>query len=438
MAGWDTLKGLLDEELKQRNEEGCDTEGFEKIIATAANDKEREVVYRKLMRLKRKKKNFQYREPSELKKILRKRPKFPIDKIEFSISEDQLYDKVYGAWLGRCAGCALGKPIEGWGKESIEKYLKNAGAYPLDYYVPSVSKNEKGDQIKASCPQSTRENIKFMEVDDDINYTVAGLVIAEQSGLNFTTQDIGNFWLSSLPYKDVCTAERQAYLNLANVLPIEEVPVFHNPYREWIGAQIRADFWGYMSPGKPKQAAELAFRDAALSHVKNGIYGEMFVAAMIAAAFAENDIKKIIQVAASQIPKTSRLYEAIQDCLEWSKLLNWQQAFETMMSKYGRYHQVHTINNACIVLIGLLFSENDLEKAITIAVMCGLDTDCNGATAGSIMGAILGAKALPEKWIKPLNDTLSSTIVSSSDSFFRVKISELAQRTVGIIKRSNK
>jgi len=435
MAGWGNLEDLLKEELRQRREEGCDIDGFPEMVARAKEHKEQEKIYRKLMRLKVMK-DFPYEEPSDLKGILKKRPSIRKDLLPIKLEGEELYDRVYGAWLGRCAGCALGKPVEGWTEERIKIYLKNAGAYPLDYYFPQKSVDEQEREVRCGSPASTREHIQYMEVDDDINYTVAGLLIAESKGLNFTTQDIGDFWLSSIPFYHVCTAERQAYLNLANGMPVEEVPIFHNPYREWIGAQIRADFWGYVSPGNPAQAAELAFRDAALSHVKNGIYGEMFVAAMLSAAFSSSDMEEIVKIGAGQIPETSRLFEAVEDMLKWSKQYpEWEDAFKKMMEKYGHYHPVHTINNACIVLMGLLYGKGDFEKTITIAVMCGLDTDCNGATAGSIAGAMLGAKRIPQKWILPLNDTLSSTVVSMNESFFRTKISELARRTTSLIAR---
>jgi ADP-ribosylglycohydrolase len=251
----------------------------------------------------------------------------------------------------------------------------------------------------------------------------------EKYGLNFTTMNVGETWLSLLPYMQVYTAERAAYRNLVDGLEPPETATYMNPYREWIGAQIRADIWGYVAPGNPDLAAELAYRDASLSHVKNGIYGEMFVSAMLSAAFVTDNIEEIISTGLSVIPRKCRLAEAINDVLRWSgQLGNWKDALNRIYGKYKSYHPVHTINNAAIVAMGLLYGEGDYERSITIAVMGGLDTDCNGATVGSIIGVMLGAKALPEKWIKPLNDTIESYVIGYNNS----RISELAERTLKI------
>jgi ADP-ribosylglycohydrolase len=73
-------------------------------------------------------------------------------------------------------------------------------------------------------------------------------------------------------------------------------------------------------------------------------------------------------------------------------------------------------------------SGGDFGRTISIAVMCGLDTDCNGATAGSLVGVLLGAKALPPKWVEPLNNRLRSIVVGFNEN----KISDLAKRTMKV------
>ncbi|MBA7600235.1 hypothetical protein ES703_07284 [subsurface metagenome] len=101
------------------------------------------------------------------------------------------------------------------------------------------------------------------------------------------------------------------------------------------------------------------------------------------------------------------------------------------MDSYGGYHWVHTINNAAFVLLGLLYGGGDLGKSVSISVMAGFDTDCNGATAGSVVGAMLGAKALPEAWVAPLGDRVRSILSGFSES----SITDLARRTCAIGER---
>jgi len=285
--------------------------------------------------------------------------------------------------------------------------------------------------LKLRSPDCTRGRIHYMARDDDLDYTILGLHILESYGLDFTSRNVAETWLNRLPYQLAYTAERVAYRNLVNNLWPPQSARHHNPYREWIGAQIRADAWGYAVPGWPEKAAEFAFRDAAISHVKNGIYGEMFVAAMLAAAFVASDVEEVIRIGLSEIPRNCRLTEAIQDTVEWSKeLSDWEQIWTRINEKYGHYSFVHTINNAALVVMALMFAQRDYEKSIVVAVRGGWDTDCNGATAGSVCGMMLGADALPEKWVGVLNDRLLSAVAG----FNECKISELAKRSYEIAK----
>jgi ADP-ribosylglycohydrolase len=185
----------------------------------------------------------------------------------------------------------------------------------------------------------------------------------------------------------------------------------------------------------PELGAGLAYKDASLSHVKNGIYGEMFVSAMISAAFTTSNIEEIIDVGLSEIPSRSRLAEAVKNVVAWSKEnVDWRDTWQKINTRYGHYHGVHTINNAALVLLGLLYGESDYGKSIAISVMGGWDTDCNGATTGSILGVMLGAEKLPEKWVGPLNNIVESYVVGYNNS----QISDLAERTFALTQKALK
>ena len=422
------LRAYIADELRQRREEGFDTAELEERFKSAGESLEELERIAEGIGSLRMREDFPYDEPSTLQEIRERRPDGP-RVLKERFREDLLYDKILGGWLGRCAGCALGKPVEGWHKSRIEEYLRLAGAYPLDYYFPVITPIPEGFPKSLRDHGCMRGRIKWMERDDDIDYTILALHILESRGINFTTEDVGREWLDHLPYHMVYTAERAAYRNLVMGLRPPETATYMNPYREWIGAQIRADCWGYVTPGCPELAAELAFRDASLSHVKNGIYGEMFVAAMISAAFAVEDVEEIIRIGLSEIPEGSRLAEAIRDVLSWRRICrSWEEAWERIERKYGSYHPVHTINNAALVVMALLYGEGDFAKTVSIAVMGGWDTDCNGATAGSVIGVLLGARKIPEEWVKPFNDTIRSCVIG----FDMSRITDLASRTLKI------
>ena len=265
-----------------------------------------------------------------------------------------------------------------------------------------------------------------MARDDDMDYPILGLLALEDNGADLTSRNMANTWLNRMPFNFLYTAESAAYRNFVNRVWPPESATWRNPFREWIGAQIRADIFDYVAPGWPERAAELAFRDASISHVKNGIYGEMLMAAMLAASFVTSDVEQIVRIGLSEIPANCRLAEAVHDTVGWcQELSDWESVWDRIFEKYGHYHGVHTINNAALVVMGLFFGANDYEQGIVVTVRGGWDTDCTGATVGSILGAKFGADALPEKWIGVLSDRLMSVVRDCNDN----RISELAERT---------
>ncbi len=454
LGGWDHPAALVLEEARQLAEEGRDPGWIEKVMAGFDPAKTDNAACSRIwlqlqdapLRL-----DFAFTEPNDLEGIRAERSAaqraHPLP-----YGKDELANRMLGAWLGRCCGCALGKPVECFmgshnhlsSKERIKTYLLGVGPdeYPLYDYFPGTSPTQdKTGSI--DCAPSQRENIQFMETDDDIRYTVLGQKVLLDHGHDFTSAHVMKSWFDELPYALVCTAETQAYRNYAirylnrvdspQEIDWNWVATSQNPYREWIGAQIRADSWGYAAPGHPERAAEYAWRDARMSHVKNGIYGEMFVSAMIAAGFALKDPLQVVTAGLAEIPHRSRLYTEMLQVIEICRkhdfaFASFEAVLDEIYALLSHYHPVHTNNNAALVVASLLLGRDDFEKVITLAVMGGWDSDCNGATAGSIFGAMHGAGAIPEKWKGPLHDTLHSRIFG----YHPISISECARRSVEI------
>lgn len=427
------LYRLTQQEIKQREEEGCDISGLREKHEAAANIEDpakRQACEGILAALAALEADAKYVEPSDLASIREQRPEGP-RRMQNLFSIEDLFNRTYGAWLGRCAGCLLGKPVEGWTRAEIRAVAEPDGNYPLRDYLAAITQ-PVGRRALVSTNPCLRGQITRMERDDDIDYTTSGLLLLERHGFDFTTEDVAAFWLAELPFHKVYTAERVAYRNLVDGLPPREAGGHLNPCREWIGAQIRADSFGYACPGWPERAAELGYRDACLSHRKNGIYGEMLVAAMIAAAFVEGDVEMIVGIGLSEIPKASRLAEAVQRVVEWWKASkDWTQVADQIDEHYGDLQGCHTITNAAIVVLGLLAGADDFTAGLAASIMPGYDTDCNGATVGSILGARLGADQLPAHWVEPLNDRAMTVVASVHEA----RISDLARRTVRLVER---
>jgi ADP-ribosylglycohydrolase len=473
MPGWNQLTELIKVELnEQAREEGKDPDAIEALrLEAQGDDSALESVLARLIALPVSP-DFPYQEPDDLAEIRAARPgRRPVSLPALESDEAVLSDRIYGAWLGRCVGCALGKPFEGDGlggngtegkmsggidssrplqawervKQKLVSYSPDE--WPIRDYCPSTLYADVN-----WCPGSRRGKIAFMESDDDIRYSVLGLELLREKGMGFSTWDVALGWMKYLPYRAVCTAETQAYRNLISRYEFHAgsdwgrcvpdvdwnwVATHSNPYREWIGAQIRVDAYGYAAAGRPELAAELAWRDARLSHTKNGIYGAMFCAAMIAAAFVTDDVHSIVESGLAEIPENCRLAEAVRRTLAIAGSYGddpekFEEVFRDLHVLFGCYSSVHTIPNAVLCAAALILSGGDFHKGVTLAVMGGWDTDCNGATVGSLVGAITGAARAPRFWTERLNDTLRSEIVE----YHPIAISECARRTLDLVRTS--
>lgn len=411
-------------EIRQQRESGHDVGSAEQRLAAldpddrpALLDLLDHVASSPLLR------GWAYDEPSELADIVTTLPG------SVPAVPDRVEDRIHGGWLGRVAGCVLGKPIElGWTAAQTRDYLLDAGGYPLRDYVPASDPPSR--QLQWTWPETTRGRVDGGVRDDDIDYTIVGLLVHERYGATLTTRDIAEAWLSYLPFRQTYTAERVAYRNLVSGVPLDAVAMVRNPYREWIGAQIRADIFGWISPGDPRTAALAAYIDARLSHVGNGIYGEMWAAALVAAAFGASSADHALRISLAHVPPQSRLAAALTSVVAIHDAGGtWEDAIELISREHGHYIWVHTIPNATIIAAGLLWGGDDFATTVGLTVQGGLDTDSNGATAGSVMGVLLGAAALPAYFVDPLHDTVRSAVFGHE----RTSVSELARRTVALV-----
>ena len=345
------------------------------------------------------------KEPNELSKI--KALRNSAQRNLWKAFDGELYrNRLKGALIGRFAGCTLGAPVEFWPIEAMESWAKWIGdEFPNTDYWSSIKSPNELRYGKSPCHAYTRPGLDGVPVDDDITYTLLGLLIAEDYGLDFNTEHVGKAWLKYLPY--ACTAEDAALTNLKNGVPADKSADIGNPYVQWIGADIRSDPFGYLAPGLPEKAAEMAYYDAYVSHRRNGIYGEMFFSAAIAAAFAyKNPIDALI-AALNEIPRECMLYKDIEWAIEKSgSIRDYRHARETVDEYFSGMSGVHTNNNAALAIFGLALGKDDFTKAISQTVAMGLDNDCTGATVGSLFGASFGIDAIPVKWYEKFGNKI--------------------------------
>ncbi|MDX3247394.1 ADP-ribosylglycohydrolase family protein, partial [Streptomyces sp. ME18-1-4] len=270
---------------------------------------------------------------------------------------------------------------------------------------------------RRSAPTSLAENIDGMPEDDDLNYPLLNLLLLERHGSDFTTTDVARLWLDELPAGRAFTAERVALRNLLTGIEPPHTARHRNPFREWIGALIRADVHGWTNPGDPAGAAEQAHRDATLTHTANGVYAAMFTAAVIAtAATGDHDVHACLRTGLTVVPPRSRLARAVTHAIQ---LAQERRDFDTVVDElhaaHKTHHWVHAIPNTALVAAALTHADGDFGASVCRAVSGGLDTDSNGATAGSVAALLAGdPAALPDRWTAPLKNRLATSVADFS------------------------
>ncbi|MCZ6618799.1 MAG: ADP-ribosylglycohydrolase family protein [Gammaproteobacteria bacterium] len=345
---------------------------------------------------------------------------------------ENLEIRLRNAWEGRISGCMLGKAVERFsmrqGQQALASYLASVDALPLRDYIPYTADLPTALE-KACC----RGNLNRSEADDDINYSFLALLMLEAHGRDLSTEQVARTWLRRLPVAMTYTAERAAYRTLLNNahewFPEGHAPGFDlvecsdNEYNDWIGAQIRADLYGWTCPGQPELAAGLARADARLSHRGDGVHGAVFVAALGALIPENHTLEDAVEAALQHIPPDSGCAEAIRFAVE---VVQVGLDDASIRERYAHLSVVHTVNNLALVVWALLRHPEDYGAAIGDVVAAGLDTDCNGATVGGLWA--LQGKQVPGEWTRPWRETVMVSLGGCAE----IKLDELVARTVAV------
>jgi ADP-ribosylglycohydrolase len=342
-------------------------------------------------------------------------------------------DRIRGAWAGRISGCILGKPLEvlsfQQGPAGVGDYLAAADATPLRDYVPLVEGTTPARLGRDCC----RGLIARAEADDDIDYTVLALLLLEEHGVKLQTSDVARAWLLRLPAGITWTAERETYRilldNMAEQFVNGEEAGFDlarcsdNRYNDWIGAQIRADLYGWVLPGRPSLAADLARRDASLSHRGEAVHAAAFVAALGASLPAAQDLDTAIDRALGEIAGDSGAAAAVR---LGRSLAGTADAVQRLHLQYRDLPACHALNNLALVVWALCASGGDFSVAVGEAVAAGWDTDCNGATVGGLCG--LMGSPIPEHWTRPWNGRIATRLAGVPE----LQLEDLVDRTFAL------
>lgn len=307
-------------------------------------------------------------------------------------------EKVYAGLLGKCIGIRLGAPVEAtvWTYERIRRTYGEITGYLRAFRNFAADDDFNGPVffIRALRDSGTDRELAARDVG--------------RAWLNYARDGRGFFWWGGYGR----STEHTAYMNLAAGIGAPESGSARRnglAAAEQIGGQIFVDTWGLVFPGNPELAARYGGMAASVSHDGNGIYGGMFVAAAVSAAFGMRDPRAIVEAALRTIPGESEYARVVQAVLAFhqAKPGDWRACRDMLDRDFGydRYPGAcHIIPNAGVCILALLYGGGSLSRTVEIATMCAWDTDCNAGTTGAVIGVAGGLSGVEAGYRDPIND----------------------------------
>jgi hypothetical protein len=311
-----------------------------------------------------------------------------------TLSKGALLDRIKGGWAGQVIGCTFGGPTE----------FRFQTTFIPDHQPLSWTRG---------AVKHCFENVPGLY--DDVYMDLTFVEVLEKEGLDAPAKSFAaKFAAAGYP---LWHANQMARHNILHgSAPPQSGHWLNNPHAEDIDFQIEADFAGLISPGMVNAAAGICDRVGHIMNYGDGYYGGLYVAEMYSLAFIEKDIHRLVEEALRVIPPQSAYAQTIRTVIQGHRdnPADWKDTWLEVQKKWGHdvgcpegvftpFNIDAKINSAWVVM-GLLYGNGDFGRTLSISTRCGDDSDCNPATAGGILGTMVGYQKIPEIWKMGLAD----------------------------------
>jgi ADP-ribosylglycohydrolase len=293
------------------------------------------------------------------------------------------FDRVYGAIIGQAVGDALGAPTEGMTRQEITA--------TYGWVADFVSDDPAGT--------------------DDTEYAVLTARTVLRYGHDLTTADVTASWRENLAgqrggFARGGFSEMTAINNLRAGMSAPQTG--SDNHEMWSdGSAMRIAPIGVFAAGDPAEAARLAAIDAQVSHARDGIYCAQAIAAAVAVALVETSWEAVVKAGLDAVPADSWSARTISAAVDiGSRASSLRDAVDELYEAISIFYYpwADVAPEATALAFGVFAAaRGDYMESVLGGVNVGRDADTIAAMAGSMAGALHGARAVPEHWRSRIN-----------------------------------
>lgn len=322
--------------------------------------------------------------------------------MKLHFNRDQLRDRIYACWMGKNMGGTMGAPYE-----------RTQDLLDIQGFI-----TKPGEVLP----------------NDDLDLQLVWLRAVGDLGPKAINEKVlGEYWLSYIEPDwneyGICKS------NLREGLVPPLSGELNNNWKHSNGAWIRTEIWVCLFPGDPETTIRYAYYDACVDHgYGEGTYATVFIAAMESAAFVIHDISALLELGLSKIPADCRVARSVRLVMDaYQRGDDWKSVRQCLVEDSEDLGWFQAPANIAFVVLGLLYGEGDFKRSMILAINCGDDTDCTGATIGSLMGILRGTEGLPSDWMQYIGDDIKSKCLLNGHGNYPTTCSELTDAVMELL-----